>query len=284
MKNLILLFFLTFYTNIAYSQDSTKIDTSLCKIYIIGVVHSANKYRNEDSLFEILTKIKPDLILSETDTLSGFFNKDYTLNPRPNMIVSNKKRKLKNAEKYTPEMEVLYSYLQSNPNTSIYPFDQWVPNRNQYNYYKMLLDNKWDIAMNEAIENEEISNSFLKYHEVYKQYTRWFNSLLGLGYFELNQKALSNGIRQMAAFEETYFPKVYDSVPRLNSFKELRSEDSKFWKLRNEAMVNNILRFTEMEKAKKVVILTGLLHKYYFIDNLQKNTRNKIQLVEYYEE
>jgi hypothetical protein len=48
-------------------------------IYIIGVIHSENQFRNIDSLLKILKDIKPDLILSETDSLSGYFKSDYTL-------------------------------------------------------------------------------------------------------------------------------------------------------------------------------------------------------------
>jgi hypothetical protein len=283
MKNLLLLFILSFFSRIAHSQNSTQIDTSLSKIYIIGVVHSENKYRNTDSLHEILKKLKPDLILRETDTLSGFFKKDYTFIPfswRYKLM-----RKLGIFKKMSPEIEVVYKYLKNNNSVSIYPFDIWIPNRNKYvrNMYNM--DIKWSKDYNFASVNNEIPNTLLSFHKDYIKYENWFYGIFRMSYFEMNQKIVSDSLRQMVAFEKIYFPKVTDSVKRLNSFKDYRLDDSKYWDLRNETMVNNILRFIEIKNAKRVVVFTGLLHKYCLTDLLTKrNTDSKIKLIEYYEE
>jgi hypothetical protein len=48
-------------------------------------------------------------------------------------------------------------------------------------------------------------------------------------------------------------------------------------------MAKKIIRFTETTKAKRVVVLTGILHKYYLTDLLNSyNNEQKFELIEQY--
>ena len=283
MKNLLLVFIFIFSHNQVVSQDLLKKDLPASKIYIVGVIHSKNKLRNTDSLYKILTKIKPDLILSEDDTLSGFFKKDYTF--RPLTWKTKLLQRLHIIEQNSPEISVLSEYKHHNNSVSICPFDMYIPNKRQYisNYYKN--EKEWVGILNSAFANNEIPTKLMPLQYDFAKYSNWLYNFSELGYFEMNQKIVGDSIRKMMAFEEIYFPKVIDSVKRLNRFKGYKAENSSFWKLRNETMAKNILRFIEMKKAKRIVIFTGLLHKYYLIDLLTKRkTESNIELVEYYEE
>ena len=100
------------------------------KVYIIGVVHTANERRNSDSLMKILGDIRPDLILDETDTLSGYFKKDYTL-AKPSWRY-NVARSLRLARDMPPENKAMYRYVAMDPSVKALPFDIAIPRRRRY--------------------------------------------------------------------------------------------------------------------------------------------------------
>ena len=57
---------------------------------------------------------------------------------------------------------------------------------------------------------------------------------------------------------------VYDKI-LVNEFKEELS----FWIARNDYMVKRILEVTRNQNGKKIIVLTGLAHKYYLVDKLK---------------
>jgi pheromone shutdown protein TraB len=57
---------------------------------------------------------------------------------------------------------------------------------------------------------------------------------------------------------------VYDKI-LVNEFKEELS----FWIARNDYMVKRILEVAKNQNGKKIIVLTGLAHKYYLVDKLK---------------
>ena len=57
---------------------------------------------------------------------------------------------------------------------------------------------------------------------------------------------------------------VYDKI-LVNEFKEELS----FWIARNDYMVKRILEVTRNQNGKKIIVLTGLAHKYYLVEKLR---------------
>lgn len=58
----------------------------------------------------------------------------------------------------------------------------------------------------------------------------------------------------------------------VNEFKEELS----FWIARNDYMVKRILEVAKNQNEKKIIVLTGLAHKYYLVDKL--NNQPEIHL------
>ena len=56
---------------------------------------------------------------------------------------------------------------------------------------------------------------------------------------------------------------IHDKI-LVNEFKEELS----FWIARNDYMVKRILEVTRNQNGKKIIVLTGLAHKYYLVDKL----------------
>jgi len=282
MKNIFLVSLLFCAHSLVSGQYVKKIDSVKIKIYIIGVVHSENKFRNTDSLLNILKDIKPDLILAESDTLSGYFKADYSLVKPPNWY--KLARKIKAGRRMTPEMDVLYKYREVNDSVLIFPFDMKIKNRKIYITSRNKKENKWVSSLNSAFSNNLIPDSILPLHRDYIKYSNWFFEIGLGGYRMMNRTIVTDSVRGMMKLEENYFPKVINNVYSLSDFKSWYIESNKYWDLRNEVMAKNIITLVEKSASKTVVVLTGFLHKYYLIDLLNSyNSEMKYEIVEYFE-
>ncbi|MDQ0066142.1 hypothetical protein [Chryseobacterium lathyri] len=66
------------------------------------------------------------------------------------------------------------------------------------------------------------------------------------------------------------------------SYKDGFKLMSGFWDLRNQTMAKNIYKTAETYPGKKIVVLTGFLHRYYILKEL-KRINNKHIIKEFYE-
>lgn len=282
IKYIILACFIYSLQSFVYGQNLNLPDSQKTKIYIIGVVHFENQFRNSDSLFKMLIDIRPDLILSETDTLSGYFKSDSTLVEPPKWYKIA--RKLNAGRKMPPEMEVLYRYREINNSLSIYPFDMVIRNRKQYDANQRENENKWVSSLNYASSNNMIPVWALQPHKEFINYNNWFFEISQSSYIYMNRTVITDSIRQMMKLENEYFPRVIDSVQILSGYKQWNSQNTNDWFIRNDIMTKNIIKYIERFKPKKVVVFTGLLHKYILTDLLNYyNNQQNYKLVEYFE-
>lgn len=282
MKNIILACTLIFVRTFVFGQNIKKTDSEKTKIYIISVVHYENQFRNTDSLFNILKNIKPDLILSETDTLSGYFKYDYTLVEPPKWYKIA--RKLKTGRKMPPEMDILYTYLNYDSTIKIFPFDIPILNRKDDVRLNNSKENEWVAIVNKAYSEKKIPPDLLPLFDLYLRYNHYYVSMLSKSYREINKNVVSDSIRSFMSLEKELNPKLIEILPELDILKDWQIQNSAKWVQRNEVMAKNIIRFTDLVKAKKVVVFTGLLHKYILTDLLNSyNSEQKYELVEYFE-
>ena len=252
------------------------------KIFIIGVVHTENEFRNSDSLLKILNDIKPDLILDEGDSTTSFFRKQHLRTTPPWWYSIGTKLRL--IRKMPPETEVLFKYRNLDEAVKILPFDKTIYKRKKYakSYYR--LENNWTTALKNALKKGLIPKSFEDIHTCFMYYNNWFFQITQKGYREINRQTALDSIRQMVKIEAEYFPTLFEKVQYLSSYKQWHTENTNHWLLRNETMAGNIINLTNLSKAKQVVILTGLLHKNILKDLLSSsNTDGKYELVEYFE-
>lgn len=282
MKNIILAFIFCSLYLFVYGQNLNLPDSQKTKIYIIGVVHSENKFRNTDSLLNVLKDIKPDLILSETDTLSGYFKSDYTLVEPPKWY--KMARKIRAGRKMPPEMDLLYRYKEIDSSSLIFPFDMPIQNRKKYVAVQNEDELKWVSALNHASSNGLIPDTILPSHKDFISFNNWFFEIGHSSYFIMNRNVTTDSIRAMMKFEYEYFPVLLDKVQILSGYKQWYNQNRNDWFGRNDIMTKNILKYIERFKPKAVVVFTGLLHKYILTDLLNSyNKEQKYELVEYFE-
>ena len=281
-KLLIITFINSFFHSFLLGQYVNKMDSIKTRIYIIGVVHSENKYRNSDSLLNILKDLKPDLILDESDSTTSFFPRQYLLSKPPWWYIVG--RKLSLLRKMPPEVEVLFKYKKIDSNIKILPFDKKINNKKRFMKLYLKSERKWYSFLNSAFANGLIPDSLTNVHETYMKYNNWLHNTFNKGYKEINNPNVIDSVRQFQMIEEKYISDLITRDALFSKFKTWLPIYKDFWFVRNTTMSKNIIKMAENAKARKVVVFTGLLHKYSLTDSLNSyNTGWKFELIEYFE-
>lgn len=282
MKNIFLVSLLLCTHSFVLGQNAKNVDSVKTKIYIVGVVHSENEFRNSDSLLNILKDIKPDLILSEFDSTQTFFHKGYVISKIPWWYTVA--RQLRIFRKVPPEIEVLYKYKKIDGSVKILPFDKEISNRRKFaKHYNQSKEN-WSLALENAFTRGLMPDSLSEVRSNLVKYDDWLYHTAQKGYREINKPVVSDSIRQKQMIESEYFFRLIDSVETFKEFKSWKAVYNSMYLDRNEVMVNNIIKLTEIIKAKKVVVFPGLMHKYYLTNFLNVyNSKQKYEIIEYFE-
>ncbi len=266
-----------FLTSILLSQNNQH-----ATVVIIGVSHTESRFMNTDSLLLVLQKVKPDLILDEMQSPSGFYTKEKELRKLP---VSVKLRtKLGIGQKLSPEKMVLYEYRKIDSNIIIRPFDIYIEDRNKY----IRQDKEWENKFFGIVNDPKNSNTFSLYQtDLFLQYVRLNNFVYNItrkSYFDMNQPDVPDSLRKMIAVRDPFTQSIVDSVAIARSLRPYYEKNKNFWRERNEKMANNIIEYIQEYPGKRIVVLTGLLHKHYLMDLLhQSPQRDLFKVVEFYD-
>jgi hypothetical protein len=73
-------------------------------------------------------------------------------------------------------------------------------------------------------------------------------------------------------------PDLIDTIERLKPFRKKYIEDMNYWQHRNEVMAINISYFAGKHPGKRIVVITGLLHKYILLDLLNEHANQGYQI------
>jgi len=266
-----------FLTSILLSQNKKH-----TTVVIIAVSHTESRFMNTDSLLLVLQKVKPDLILDEMQSPSGFYTKEKELRDLPKSV--QLRTKLGIGKKIPPEKLVLYEYLKIDPNIIIRPFDIYIKDRNKY----IRQDSEWENKFFAIVNDPNYSNTLSSYQtDLFLQYVRLNNFLYDItrkSYFDMNQPDVPDSLRKMIAVSDPFIMSIVDSVPIAGSLKPYYEKNKIFWRERNEKMANNIIEYIQEYPGKRIVVLTGLLHKHYLMDLLQQAPRRDLfKVVEFYD-
>ena len=266
-----------FFTSKLLSQNNQQ-----TTVVIIGVSHTESRFMNTDSLLILLQKVKPDLILDEMQSPSGFYTNEKELRELP---ASMKLRtKLGIGKQLPPEKMVLYEYRKINPNIIIRPFDIYIEDRNKY----IRQDREWENKFFGIVNDPKYSKTFTSYQtDLFIQYVRLNNYLYDItrkSYFEMNQPEVSDSLRKMTAVSDPFIMSIVDSLAIASSLKPYFLQNRNFWLERNKQMANNITEYIQEYPGKRIVVLTGLLHKHHLLDLLHKSPqRDLFKVVEFYD-
>lgn len=247
------------------------------ELVLLGTVHEPVQNFNADSLYNILIKIKPDLILFEVD--SSFFTKEFEF------------KKTWDSNKNIATIRYMNNF-----DVDVRPYE--FTGRNEYrikigsrptdgeatklldSLYSNNLLNPW---------NEKIYNDYLKVNDS-------LNSIAYLGAKAFNNsktdriaqkrqeyqyKKLLDIMGEYPIFSNSYYvKKAGDSISYFEGYKRA----SEFWDLRNHTMSKNILHFIREYHYKEIVVLNGYFHRYY-LNSLLMPKQDELNFIvkEFYE-
>lgn len=270
MKKLSLSIALFILSNFLFAQKT--------EIIVIGNIHQAVPNYNSDTIISMIKHIQPDYLLHELDT--SFFNQDFTFKAVP----------LEN------EGIASVKYIHENPKTKMRPFD--FEGRNEYR--KIHGFNPTEglaIKLLDSLYKYDQLNS--SQSKIYKRYVDLLEPLkLAASKNPLSFNNIKNDeiCKERQYYQYTMLLQLMDEIPAFKTHYVIKKNGEKisyyegfklaseFWDTRNQTMARNILKIAYQNPGKRIVVLTGFMHRYYIISELQKLTKDirNIELNEFY--
>jgi len=261
LKYLTIFLLILFSTN-CKSQTDNKEDENFKKteLYIIGTIHNPTDIINSDTLFNILKKIKPDLILVELD--SSFFTKDFNFDTikYPDLLSTNENISINKYKQFYK--------------TDVRPFD--ITGRNdfyrKYNFFTT--QSKMYSAISKLYDNGKLDSSCAADFELISFTLDLTNKVKYRSLSELNSDVSIKltKIRQKILYDKTI--SIVKRTKSLNNWIDFAELQKKFWVRRNNKMAANIEYFASEKSYKKIVVFTGVNHLYFILE-LLKEKQNK---------
>jgi len=258
-NNFIRIFFL-FAILINWNNLFSQSEEKNTELLIIGTVHFGNPNITEETIYNELTKYQPDIILWE-------YHKDFK--PLWGLPIVNKLTHIVNKLKIVKvpnEVFAIQKFHWKNKTVPIVGYDGIVTNqirftRNIIKTHNQFFDNLNKVKMEKEDRLKYSTYALLK-NEYYKNIL--INSLEQINRDTIYQKeALIESMDyQIIAIADKY---IVDKRI-VNNYKDFVD----FWYKRNNGMVNMIKGILEKNKGKRIVVITGLAHKYFMVDQLQK--------------
>jgi hypothetical protein len=281
MKQILLVICFYFTTHVfVFAQQTEK----LTEILIIGVNHNKTKKINYNKLYQLLEKNKPDLILWEqSEDFERVFGlrTAYRLKIFSNateqlaLQVFNKKNKLIPILGFDTSFSSGMSNIKENISSKHYSKEERIAKKN---YIKESI--RIDDAFFTKLYQSKLSNEdSLKYRTYVDLHNNYVYDIYNKSLEEINLPIIYNKGKEMEEMESNVIVPLarkymIDSIT-LNEY----ISDLNFGKARNSFMVQNILDIAFTHKGKRIIVLTGLSHKYFLIDELNKQTMMNLKLL-----
>ncbi len=216
------------------------------EVCLVGTKHNPCAYFNADSVYAILSRVQPDVVLMELD--SSFFDNHFRFNLEqyPDLLSTNE---IIGAHRYQQEQGV-----------DLRPFE--ITGRNgwyrEHRYFERQ-DSMWRDALSlyragklsrKNREDMELVMQVMNYNGMKFASPRDMNSSMTMGYLSLREHILYQKLVSVVESEER--------LNRWHSFVRLWSAR---WYERNEVMAANIRRTAGVYQGKRLLVLVGLEHK-----------------------
>lgn len=226
------------------------------ELVLLGTVHQEIENFTADSLYNILVKINPDLILAEVD--SSFFTEDFEFveNWESNENIAT--------VKYMKKFDV-----------DVRPYEFTGRNEYRIKIGSRPTDSKALQLLDSLFNDNLLDPSSKKTYQGFLSINDSLNAIAYLGARGFNSaetdsissirqhyqyKEILEIMKEYPVFSNTYYVKADgDSISYLEGYQ--RASD--FWDLRNQTMSKNILHFIKEYEYERIVVLNGFFHRYY---------------------
>lgn len=262
-------------------EKSKRVD-STSVVCILGCIHRPIENFNADSVFNILQRFQPDIILTETD--SAIYNGMlHAYEPLRIPLFSKIMRVFRPRQTDDNETRAVRKYKYQYPATTIFPFDY--DGRNEFHTKHQILSIP-DTIMNAIKEYAFLEQLTSPQLEIWN-YWNHINDTLAVYEsekpFVINQPAV---YRLTERRQELQYERINTIIQKNGAFEKYRDfyhVNIDFWHERNRTMSDHILYYIRHNPGKRIMILTGLMHKYYLLNELRdKQGDERFELREYY--
>lgn len=247
------------------------------ELVLLGTVHQPIQNFTPDSLYNILVRIKPDVILFEVD--SSFFTENFEFN-----------------KTWESNENIATIKYMKNFKVDVRPYE--FSGRNEYRIKigARPTDSKATKLLDSLYRHNELDTLN---KSIYKEFIKINDSLSSFAY--LGTKAFNNSntdkiaqLRQEFQYKKLLsimqeYPVFSNTYQVINegdsiSYAEGYKQASEFWDLRNQTMSKNILHFVRKYNGRRIVVLNGYFHRYYLNSLIKpKQDELKFSIKEYYE-
>ena len=257
----------------------------LTEILIIGVNHNRTKKINYNKLYQLLEKNKPDLILWEQseDFISVFgIRTGYRLkliSPGTEQLALqafNKKNKLIPILGFDTSFSSRKNNIKENISRKHYSKEERIAKKN-YVKESIRINDTFFTKLYQSKLNNEDSLKFRAYADLSNNY---IDDVYNKSLEEINLPVIYTKSKKMEEMESNVFiplarKYMIDSIT-LNEY----ISDLNFGKARNRYMVKKVLDIASVHKGKRIIVLTGLNHKHFLIEELNKQTKLNLKLLD----
>ncbi|RYX82130.1 hypothetical protein EON73_04450 [bacterium] len=238
-------------------------------VWLIGTAHEKNNYINADSLTNIFNKIKPDLLLLELEEkhFTKDFKYDTTKYPLKDYLTSN-------------ENIAAYNYQQQT-NVQLRPFD--IKGRHEF-YEKVDYRNKENKMFGEIFnlyKNNRLSGNTKVDFEILLASLNNYSNLRFTSLREANSDVATKFMALKSKVDFELMVSIIEQNQELKKWLTFAKLRKNYWAERNNVMAENIVRYCNEFKNKKIIIMVGNDHKYILLELLKQNN---ILVKNYYDE
>lgn len=233
------------------------------QIFVIGNIHDSVPNYHPSILYGILEDVRPDIILHEVDSM-GMADYEKMVDMDENEIIASTR------------------YKKAHPGTLRLGFD--FEGRNQYRRDRGMVptDNLTVKLIDSLYRASKLTESQSRIYTEFLRVTEQLVNVATKGPREFNNAQNDLLCKKRQDFQYKELRKISDERPEFAN-RHIAKPDGKiisyrygfalmaeFWDLRNKTMARNIYRIAKENPGKRIVVLTGFLHRYYIIDELNR--------------
>lgn len=237
------------------------------RVLLVGTVHNATQNVNADSIYNLLLKFKPDIILMELD--STFFYDDFTYKT---LFDGN-------------EMIATTRYKMNFPNVQIRPieFERREEYRQEMGIYPEIT-NAFGAILQQLMQSKSLTNEEEKSIKKLFFYDSIITVLKSEKLSVINQIETNTIVDSLNYYKYVKLKELSDNYPVFSTTtledakKDTVSVKQNFdlyvdfeMNKRNSALAKHAAEIIQQYPSKKIIILVGFAHKSYILNALRKN-------------
>jgi hypothetical protein len=253
-------------------------------VCILATVHQANLNYNRDSIVAILNQFQPDLILTEEDTLLfQTVHKSYNQTlQKPLFARLGGSFGFGSPEEI--EARAVRKYKISHRSVDIRPFDYEGRNAFYEVSNTFLKETEVSNRLEYLASNHSMTADQAKIWATYSRVNDTLNEASIQTPYSINQQAYYDLSERRQDYQYHKVAEIVNSNDSLKEYREFYKSNADFWDIRNKKMAEHIANFIRQYPNKRILVLTGSMHKYYLMKELtQLQDKLRFRLNEYYD-